>query len=767
MNKKGFTLIELLGVVIILAIIMLIAIPNIMTLVERSKKDGYINDARKMVYLVKSEIKKGAVNKPSSEEYVKVTLKDLATSDLEKDKDGYTYDLNKSYVYITRENGNLVYYAQLVSDKGTKYRGILLVNVEDLKNELRYEKYYENTDVGDDETPGDIYANKKYNVDIAASNIEVSTTSLKIRYGRTVSLEIEPKEGYYLEKVKCTNGYTTNAEIGVTALGRQEVVISNNSHDYPSVCTFTGKKITYSAALELIDTQSSKENVTLKFGGSGTVDITPKTGYFLESASCTNGYTQNAELGLAKTGKQTVTISNNNIKNLSTCTFKSLPAYPVITGGSKTWVTGTKTYRVTRPTPSSEVVRYEYYVTSSDSEPADNVVATGTFTNNEVTISNTGKYIYFRVVYTNGITSHWSEKKDLYIDRDELAAPTVTGGSTTWKLSKLFMVTEPLPTSGISRYEYYVSDSLNKPLKTDSATVSLTTPIMNIQTMGKYVYFRVVNNAGVTSEWTEAKDLYVDPNTYTITYNLNGGKQGEGAKTRFDVETSFELPIPNKAGYEFGGWYENSTFSGNRIDAINLETRGNKELYAKWNSITYTITYELNNGTQAANAPTSYTIESETFSLPTPTKTGYGFNGWYNVNGEGKVTEITKGTVGDIYVYASWTPATYIIKYDANGGTGTMANQEFEYDEYKQLSKNTFEKTGYVFVGWATTPDASHFEYEDEYPVTNLSTTDGEVITFYAVWQRITSKMLYYINDTYTTCKDVECAINELYTKFQ
>ena len=766
MNKKGFTLVELLGVVVILAMIMLIAIPNIMSLVERTKKDGYIGDAKKMVYLVKSEIKKGRVDKPSAEQTKKITLKDLLTKDLEKDKDGYTYDLNKSYVYITRENGNLVYYVQLVSDKGKTYRGIKLVNVEDLSYEDRYEKYYENTDIIDLE-PQDMNANKKYKIGIALNNIIASATKLTIKYGQTVTVNIEPVNGYYLEKVSCTNGYTTNAEIGVTALGSQTVTISNNSHDYPSTCTFTGKKITYSAALSLVDTQASKENVSLKFGGSGVVDITPKKGYFLASASCTNGYTTNAEVGLQYTGKQVVTIANNNVKNLSTCTFKSLPAYPIVSGGSTSWTTGSRTFRITRPLPSSEITRYEYYVSNSNSKPGDNVAATGNFTSEEVTISRTGKYAYFRIIYANGIISHWSEAKDLYVDRDALAAPTVIGGGTTWKLSRTFMITGPLPTSGISRYEYYVSNSNTKPAKTQAATVSLLTPTMNIVTEGQYAFFRVVNNAGVTSEWTDAKNLYVDPNTYTITYNLNGGEQGTGAKTRFDVETTFNLPTPIKPGYNFGGWYENSSFGGNRINSIPLETRGNKTYYAKWTVTTYAIAYELNGGTQAANQKTSYTIETPTFNLLSPSRTGYTFNGWYNGTGDGKTTQIVKGTIGDKFFYASWTAHKYTIKFHANGGSGSMSNQLFTYDETKPLTGNAFTRTGYIFLGWATSSTATSPTYGDKQSITNLTTTNGAVINLYAVWQRITSKMLDYENTNYTTCKNAECAINELYSKFK
>ena len=100
MNKKGFTLVELLGVIIILSIIMLIAIPNITSVLERSKKDTYLTDAKKLVSLTQYEIRKGNVDKPATGEIKIVTLKSLATGDVTKDSDGNSYDVDNSFVEI-------------------------------------------------------------------------------------------------------------------------------------------------------------------------------------------------------------------------------------------------------------------------------------------------------------------------------------------------------------------------------------------------------------------------------------------------------------------------------------------------------------------------------------------------------------------------------------------------------------------------------------------------------------------------------------------
>ena len=132
MKEKGFTLIELLGVIIILSLIMLIAIPNITSTLDRSKREQYIVDAKKFVSLVEYELRKGTIDKPGSTELLQITLKYLNTNDVEKDPEGTAYDIDNSYVVVARKNSYLVYYVNLVSKKGARYRGISLVDSERL-----------------------------------------------------------------------------------------------------------------------------------------------------------------------------------------------------------------------------------------------------------------------------------------------------------------------------------------------------------------------------------------------------------------------------------------------------------------------------------------------------------------------------------------------------------------------------------------------------------------------------------------------------------
>ena len=150
MNKKGFTLVELLGVIVILGIIMLIAIPNIASLTQKNKKNTYIVDSKKMVSLAQRALKKGERDKPASGSVEVITLNDLSTSDVEKNADGIEYDINASYVAVGRDSDDyLVYGVQLVTKNGdnTTYDGIVFTRVENLDSKNKYNYYNENQSI--------------------------------------------------------------------------------------------------------------------------------------------------------------------------------------------------------------------------------------------------------------------------------------------------------------------------------------------------------------------------------------------------------------------------------------------------------------------------------------------------------------------------------------------------------------------------------------------------------------------------------------------
>ena len=149
-----------------------------------------------------------------------------------------------------------------------------------------------------------------------------------------------------------------------------------------------------------------------------------------------------------------------------------------------------------------------------------------------------------------------------------------------------------------------------------------------------------IGNITLTAKW--------EKNTYKIKYKLNSGKNSSKNPTKYVVTTStITLKNPTRKGYTFDGWYSGSK----KVTKIKKGSTGNITLTAKWSKITYKITYKLAGGKKVKN-PTKYTVTTSTIKLKNPTKKGYTFKGWYN--GSKKVTQIKKGSTGNITLTAKW-----------------------------------------------------------------------------------------------------------------
>ena len=256
----------------------------------------------------------------------------------------------------------------------------------------------------------------------------------------------------------------------------------------------------------------------------------------------------------------------------------------------------------------------------------------------------------------------------------------------------------------------------------------------------------------VTSEKNVEEDLKLyatwTADTYTITYNLYEGENNTNNPTSYTVETrTITLSSPTKTGYTFGGWYDNANLTGEKITQIANGSAGDITLHAKWTADTYTITYNLYEGKNNADNPTSYNVETSTITLFSPTKTGYTFDGWYTDEAfTNAKTQITKGSTENITLYAQWTANTYTVKFNANGGSSAMDSQTFAYDTEQALTANAFTRTGYIFAGWNTQPDGKGTSYADKKNVKNLTVTKNGEVTLYAQWTANTYTVKFNAN---------------------
>lgn len=158
-----------------------------------------------------------------------------------------------------------------------------------------------------------------------------------------------------------------------------------------------------------------------------------------------------------------------------------------------------------------------------------------------------------------------------------------------------------------------------------------------------------------------------------------------------------------------------------------------------WN--TYTITIRRGTGISDITSPAwgwtgNYKTGSATygnsFNINASVSAGYHWSGW-----TGTYTTSTQSytfTVNqNVDVTANAVANTYTIRYNANGGSGSMSDTGATYGSNVTLRANSFSRSGYSFAGWATSSGGGKV-YNNQQTVSNLTTTNGGVVTLYAVW---------------------------------
>ena len=155
-------------------------------------------------------------------------------------------------------------------------------------------------------------------------------------------------------------------------------------------------------------------------------------------------------------------------------------------------------------------------------------------------------------------------------------------------------------------------------------------------------------------------------------------KYGKGTTLPTKITSAYTIPTPTKTGTTFVGWYDTNNNTGNKLTVLPVGYDGT--VYAIWNDMLGDVTWELNGGKVSVTLPNK--IEGSAYTLPTPTKEGYVFLGWYdNAKGEGTALKSLpvgyKGTV-----YAIWREAK--VTWVLNGGkvvkevTTTVAGKDVE-----------------------------------------------------------------------------------------
>ena len=266
-----------------------------------------------------------------------------------------------------------------------------------------------------------------------------------------------------------------------------------------------------------------------------------------------------------------------------------------------------------------------------------------------------------------------------------------------------------------------------------SNLASVTIP-RSMETIGKKVFekcthLKDIYFTGTQEEW---ENIYIDASTqaqlasvkihynsggsssaktYTVTFDPTGGKVTPASKEYKANATLGTLPNPTKTGYKFNGWYTAKT-GGSKVTS-SYKVAKDQTLYAQWtkNSTAAKVTIKLDaNGGKVSPASISVTKNSTYLNLlPTPTRDGYTFDGWYTTKtGTTKITSATKAAASRT-VYAHWTKDTGAdeeltllnVTFNANGGTvNQRTKQVIPTGRYKELPVPF--RSGYSFEGWYT-----------------------------------------------------------------
>ena len=201
---------------------------------------------------------------------------------------------------------------------------------------------------------------------------------------------------------------------------------------------------------------------------------------------------------------------------------------------------------------------------------------------------------------------------------------------------------------------------------------------------------------------------------YTVTYSK--GNYGTGNNVTDNKVYGTALTLKDKGNftrehYTQTAWNTNANGTGGTSYALKgtYTQEAAVTLYPTWTPVDYNITYNLNGGTNHASNPTYYTVETPTITLQAPTRERYTFEGWYlqsDFSGD-KVTQIAKGTTGDIALYAKWSETKYSVNINTNNRNwGITTPSGANWVGPTPVDLTATPHTGYHFVNWTATGGA-------------------------------------------------------------
>ena len=225
---------------------------------------------------------------------------------------------------------------------------------------------------------------------------------------------------------------------------------------------------------------------------------------------------------------------------------------------------------------------------------------------------------------------------------------------------------------------------------------------------------------GIARNWS----VIIDGQVRSGTFNING----VSSTTRISSGTidvargTSARNIAVSASFNFDVSWAGS-YSGSRTasGSVGVERK-----------VSYTVSFNANGGSGAPGSQTRWYGEVINLSSTIPTRTGYIFQGW--AKSPTGAVEYQPGSAygldANTTLYAIWSPETYTITFDANGGSGAPGNQTKTYGQTLTLSSTRPTRTNYNFIGWGSSSGSTTAEYQP-----GGSYTNNGPATLYAIWE--------------------------------
>ncbi|ALT80171.1 cell wall ribonuclease G/E [Streptococcus gallolyticus] len=307
-----------------------------------------------------------------------------------------------------------------------------------------------------------------------------------------------------------------------------------------------------------------------------------------------------------------------------------------------------------------------------------------------------------------------------------------------------------------------------------------------------YAIFEKTEATKLTQSQGQNLYVYYTRNSYTLSYNTNGGSYIPYLTGLYESKVSLTDNVPTKTGYTFVGWHEKEDLSDTAKTSGTITLDSDKTLYAEWkaNTVNYTIKYYkevYNNATRktsyvydsavSASGKVGTTVQADQAPALTTVPTGYKRESAYGMNANSNVTIAADGT-SVLKVYYSLVRYTFVFNLNgtlldvnsyqvgSTSGSMTVNGTSYTSSQYRisnvvlgqdissqwptSVNSVTSGKTTYQFKGWYNSSDRIYYvtkRYEVTKDMIEKGMNTNNEKTFVAYWQSglITKQVDYYL----------------------